>query len=184
MSALLDTYIIAEVGSNHGGSLDMMRYAIETYATLGADAVKFQWCSFAERMAARRGQGDNVEYVAGIEKYLCWPAHWHQELARVCHENDVDYMCTAYLPEDVKVVAPYVARFKVASFEAGDPGMLEAHVSFGKPVYVSTGMMDGAEVDELWVRAIDASGRIGSPVDLLYCVSSYPAPLDETQRRL
>ena len=135
-----DTYVIAEIGSNHGGSLSMMNRAIRDCARAGVSAVKFQWVSNGHKMAERRGAGS--EYGGIYQKFIGWPEAWHENLRDWCAESCVDYICTAYSLEDVAVVAPHVDRFKVASFEAGDFEMLKAHTPFlDRPVMISTGMI-------------------------------------------
>ncbi len=168
----METYVIAEVGSNHDGSISAMKKAVIDAADAGADAVKFQWTRDPARMARRRGQDPRGAYAETLRRYLAWPAGWHAVIAYGCEEHGIDYMCTAFLPEDVAVVAPHVARFKVASFEAMDDGMMEAHAQYGKPVVASTGMLTEDDVHTLSTWSMDLDLR------LLHCVSAYPAPLD------
>ncbi len=113
-----NTYIVADIGSNHGGSLKQALLAVTQVAETGADCAKFQWVSNGYRMAERRGQGK--EYGESCQTYSGWPADWHGALATLCRECGIDYMCSVFLSEDVAVVAPHVARFKVAIFEALD----------------------------------------------------------------
>ncbi len=166
------TYVIADIGSNHGGSLQQALLAITQVAEVGADCAKLQWVSDGHRMAKRRGQG--AEYGETCQEYSGWPADWHGALATLCRECGIEYMCSVFLPEDVEVVAPYVARFKVASFEAMDEEMLEAHDGYDQSVLISTGMLNEWEVDDLRTRCLqrDKAVRYG----LLLCVSAYPAP--------
>lgn len=151
------TLVIGEIGSTHDGRIDRARKLIETIDAAGADVAKFQFWSSAKRLAARRNAPD---YLAVYEKYAM-PADWLPVLKAACDARKLEFMCTAYLPEDIEVVAQYVKRFKVASFEAADEDFVDAHRGYDREIIVSTGM--GA-------RPIAGCSN-------LHCVSAYPAPL-------
>ena len=171
----METYIVAEVGSNHGGSLEMIKFAIREYSRIGGvSAIKLQWASDGQRMAARRGRASEDGYGEAYKRHMEWPEEWHAEIAEACRLRGVDYICSVFLPEDVAVVAPHVAHFKIASFEAMDPEMLKAHGGYERQVLISTGMLNANEVSALRGRAF---ATVRHP-RLLYCISSYPAPVD------
>ena len=163
------TYVIADIGACHDGSIINMIDAIYEAQQIGVSALKFQWTSDADRMARRRGAATEDGYAGIYAKYLQWPARWMLALAQRCRDAGLDFMCTAFLPEDVAAVAPEVARFKIASFEAEDPEMYVAHEPYGQPVIVSLGM--GA-------RAPEAAAALGTRLRFLRCTSSYPAPVE------
>jgi sialic acid synthase SpsE len=189
------TTVIAECGSCGDGQLRKMVALIHLTKVCGATVAKFQWTSNPAKLAARRAAGPDYERV--YRQYIAWPKEWHAELAATCASLGLGYACTAYLEEDIPVVAPHVALFKVASFEAGDYRFIRAHrehVTPQKPVFISTGMQTLRE----WQTLVDLcvhvfpshpryrfgadewdgqQGRVG----LLHCTSAYPAPLDELQ---
>jgi sialic acid synthase SpsE len=162
------TFLIAEAGSCHDGSLERALRLVDVANACFADAVKFQFWSDADRLAARRRA---PEYRDIYERYQL-PATWLPALAERATTIGIEFMCTTYLPEDVAVVAPFVKRFKVASFEAFDADFLRAHERFQKPLLVSLGM--SSELDELKIYR-----PAGVRLDLLHCVSAYPAPIEE-----
>ena len=165
------TYLIAELGSTWAGDPERAAALIHQAADAGFDAVKFHWTSNPARLATRR----NAPELAPAYQGLAWPAAWHAEFAEECQREGVEYMSTAYLPEDIAVVAPHVSRFKIASFEATDEAFLSAHAGYGKPVLVSTGMH--SEDDLFDIAALLNSKRMDWT--MLHCVSSYPAPVDQ-----
>ncbi len=173
---IVKTYVIADIGACHDGNRRLMDTAIVTAAKIGCDAIKFQWTSDPWRMAARRGRASADGYAAVYALYLDWPSTWHKDLWATCRSENIDYMCTAFLPEDVAVLAPHVAAFKIASFEAADWAIWDAHLPYrDRPIYVSAGMLDDGEaVGAVRARAVEARFNVG----LLQCVSSYPAPFD------
>jgi len=154
--------VIAEAASCHDGSLGNAIEMISQAADAGADVVKFQFWSDADRLAGRRKVGDHYREI--YRRYQM-PATWLPELARHCETMGVEFMCTTYLPEDIEVVAPFVKRFKVSSFEAGDSEFLAAHGD--RPVILSTGMMD--------IHGVKVAVRnLRNCHSVLHCVSAYP----------
>ena len=159
----MSTFVIAEAGSTHDGDHVKGALLIEAAVAAGANACKFQYWSSARRLADRRNAHD---YLAIYERYQIWTG-WIDVWKRICDSAGIEFMCTVYLPEDIPVIAPYVKRFKVASFEAGDEEFIREHWSYGKPIIVSTGMMD------------EGSYPVVGGCHYLHCVSAYPTPLDQ-----
>ena len=180
-------YVIAEAGACHDGYMSVMRKMCYEAYEAGADAIKFQWTSDANAMAERRGKAKEHGYASLYQKYLQWPYAWHDELQKLTVELGMEYLCTVYLPEDVRLVAPYVERFKVSSFESLDYEFISAHAPYIGPdddrdLLISTGMTDSSQLEEMVVRVL----RERLPKDswtLLHCVSSYPAPLCDLNLR-
>lgn len=174
------TFVIADIGACHDGKSKDMFAAVQAAKDAGVDAIKFQWVSDPWRMAKRRGRAEADGYGEIYRKYLAWDLELMPRLAEHCKTYGIGFMCTAFLPEDVAVVAPYVQHFKIASFEAEDEAMYKAHVGLpndGRKVIVSLGM--GAKYPYYDVAPYEA------PCDLprrelarLHCVSAYPAPVD------
>lgn len=167
----MKTMVIAEAGSCHLGDYRHAVLMVEAAVKAGADVVKFQWTSDPAALAYRRNLWR--EFAPSTYSGLAFPSAWHGWLADRCASAGVGYACTVYLAKDIEVVAPYVALFKVASFEALDRAFRDAHEPYlkGRPLIVSTGMMGAAEVRALSLRAPRPR--------LLHCVSSYPSPIDE-----
>jgi N,N'-diacetyllegionaminate synthase len=172
------TYVIAEAGACGDGDLTKMLAQIDACADAGVDAVKFQWTSDATAMARRRGRAAADGYAAIYERCLQWPAEWHHHLHARCQELDRDYLCSIYLPGDVKTVSPFVRHFKVSSFEAQDLTLHDAvldAINSGDDrwMLLSIGMV--TEVESAILRGSYADV---SSVKLLHCISAYPAPFD------
>lgn len=171
------TFVIAEAAGCHDGDLSKASTLVNVARSIGADAVKFQWVSSPARLAARRRA---PEYL-GAYRTLAFPEHWFDYLAGLCRDVGVEFMCTTYLPEDVAVVARYVERFKVSSFESLDWHFVAMHGEYRKPVILSGGMSTRAElagVAERWSRAFEPD-RSTSRICFLHCVSAYPCPEDQ-----
>lgn len=158
------TTVIAEAGSCHDGSINKALRLIEVAKAQGADVVKFQFWSDPDRFASRR----HADVYRDVYRRYAVPEPWLALLHNHAVHHAIEFMCTAYMPEDVCVIARFVNRFKIASFEASDTQFILAHAPFDKDVIISTGMMNGR------------SGQFRSDrVKYLHCVSSYPAPIDQ-----
>ncbi len=161
----MDPFIVAEVGSNWLTLADCL-LSIDEAAKAGADAVKFQ----AFRSEAMYGP------LAEARKSQ-WelPLSWLPELARRSEAAGIEFMCTAFSPELVAAIDPFVKRHKVASSDATTPHILEAVRATGKQVLFSTGALTLDEVALAWITLQDDAGRMSPPTVILYCVAAYPA---------
>lgn len=157
------TFIIAEAGSSHDNDLQKGYRLIEAAKECGADAIKFQWTSNAGAMASRRGLGADAANM--YAKYLQYPLeklrHWWNHAESV----GIEFMCTAFIPEDLDAVASLATTGKISAFESGDQEMLSAA---------------RARFDRLIV-----SFNPGKPlpnvydIEILYCISKYPTQMED-----
>lgn len=159
------TTIIAEAGSCHDGELQKALALADTAKTAGADVIKYQFWSSADRMAQRRHAPEYRDVYAKGQI----PREWLATLKAHADTLDLEFMCSTYLPEDIEVVAPFVQRFKIASFERGDWPFVAAHARFSKPLIISLGMEELGKT--YMIPPWDTT--------YLHCVSSYPAPIDQ-----
>lgn len=165
-----DSFVIAEAGSCHDGSILKAMELVRVAKDEGASAVKFQYWSSPDRLADRR----NVpERYREIYRRYRMPVEWLSMLYEQCDGIGIEFMCTTYLPEDIEVVAPFVKRFKIASFEAGDAAFVDAHPT-DRHALISLGMSDGIPA-----HIIHHPGA-----RLLHCVSAYPAPVSAMNLRV
>jgi len=177
----MNTFVIAEAGSTHDGSVRKALDLVEAARDAGCDAVKFQWWSDPDRLGDRRRVPDAYREI--YYRYQV-PLDWLELLRETAlarteptmGRRPLAFLCTAYLPEDVHVVEPFVEQMKIASFEAGDADFVHRNVFTGKPVLISAGMLsaDDPRLEHLRLVRESHPGR----VQLLHCISSYPAPLD------
>lgn len=156
------TFVICEGGSCHDGDLQKAIRLVHAAADCGGDAIKFQWVSSPERLAERRNAGEYVKHY----KLISFPRGWFDVLRAEADRCGVEFMTTTYLIEDIPIVAPYVSRFKVASFEADDETFVRAHQGYDKQVIVS---YSGGTRQQF---------AFGNQYKSLLCVSAYPCPID------
>lgn len=164
---------IAEASSNHGRDLSRALAFVDAAADAGCDAVKFQLFKI-DRMFA-------PEILARSEKHRArrgWelPREHLAPLAERCLARGIQFSCTPFYLEAVEELRPFVAFYKVASYELLVDALLRACAGTGKPVVLSTGM---ATMDEIRHAARVLRDAGAKDVTLLHCVSAYPTPASE-----
>lgn len=178
-------YIIAEIGANHNGDIDLAKRMIDEARRCGADAVKFQsWSSTSlickgefERNTAyadkKRHFGSLKEMV---DAYQLTPDQ-HVELNEYCKRSDIHFMSSAFCPAEVTLLKDLdVPAIKLASMDVTNPVLLAAAAESGVPLILSTGLADLAEV----AAAVDVLRSHGcKELILLHCISIYPPAYED-----
>jgi N-acetylneuraminate synthase len=176
-------YVIAEAGSNHDGRLDQAFELIDVAAEAGADAVKFQVFR-ADRLYVREaGSSDYLGDPRSIRDIIApleLPPDWLPLLAGRAAERRIDFLASAFDEASVDLVDPFVAAHKCASYEMTHQPLVAHMVRTGKPLIMSTGTANLAEVAEA-VAVVRAGGD--APLVLLQCTASYPTPLGDLNLR-
>jgi len=156
--------IIAEIGQNHNGDMELARRLIHSAKENGADVAKFQL--YEARSLFSRNDNPWFEYNCKTElsrKNI-------EDLNKICNEVGIEFMASAFDVERISwLEAINVKRHKVASRSIHDQTLVEALAKTGKPVLVSLGMWNEEKFP------IIASNEI----DYLYCISKYPTPLKD-----
>ena len=176
------TRIIAEIGVNHNGSLEIALELIEKCAIAGADIVKFQTFS-AERLVSRDarkadyqikqdGEGSQFEMLKRLEL----SDGDYRVLMQHCVDNGVEFLSTGFDEIDLDMLVKIgIDRIKIPSGEITNLPYLRAVTSYQLPVLMSTGMATVEEI-ELSIEALFDAGLHKDNLTILHCTSSYPAP--------
>lgn len=161
---------VAEVSSNHGRDLQRCLAFVDGAADIGCDAVKFQLFRVRELFAP-----EVLARSAEHRRRAAWelPLEFLAPLAERCRGRGLQFGCSPFSLEAVEALAPHVDFLKVSSYELGWAPLLQACATQGKPVVLSTGMAERAEVARA-VEVLDAAGC--QELALLHCVSGYPTP--------
>ena len=177
-----DTYIIAELGTSHGGDLNRAADLIGAADESGADCVKFQYVIADEIVHPNSGL---VELPGGpVRLYdrftsLEQPPAFYLELQALCDRREVDFLCTPFGVEGLQaLLRMQVDRLKIASPEINHTELLNAARESGLPIIVSTGVSRLSDI-EYAVRTLDSA-----PITLLHCVTAYPAPEGDYNLRI
>jgi N-acetylneuraminate synthase len=183
-----EPFVICELSGNHNGSLDRALSMIDAAAATGCDAIKIQTYT-ADTITmdvdapAFRITGGLWDGRSLYELYqeAQTPYEWHAALFERARKLGVMLFSSPFDETAVDLLADLDApAFKIASFEAVDLPLIRYAAAKGKPLIISTGMANLAEIE----AARDAAMSAGAPgVVLLHCVSSYPAPMEDANVR-
>jgi len=164
---------IAEASSNHGRDLVRALSFVDAAADAGCDAVKFQLFKI-DRMFAPEILARSAKHRARREWEL--PRAHLAPLAERCLARGIQFSCTPFYLEAVEELRPFVAFYKIASYELLVTDLLKACARTSKPVVLSTGMATMEEIERAALTLKDAGA---SDIALLHCVSAYPTPAAE-----
>ena len=169
-------YVIAEAGVNHEGSMDLAKRLIDEAQEGGADAVKFQSYK-AHTIAARHSPSywdlSEEPTTSQFELFKKYDRFWKtefEELRQHCDARGIEFLSTPFDVESATFLDDLMDVYKVSSSDITNKPFIELICSFRKPLILSTGASDVAEIDEAlgWIEAT------GNPVALLHCVLNYP----------
>ena len=178
-------YIIGEISANHNGSIQRAKDTILAAKNTGVNAVKIQTYT-PDTMTIDVENADfyikdglwknRSLYDLYGEAYT--PYEWHGELFKFAHDIGVTLFSSPFDESAVDLLDSLnVPAFKVASFEIVDLTLIKYIASKKKPILMSTGM---ASLEEIG-NAIDSAKSAGNQdLALFHCISSYPAPISES----
>ncbi len=176
--------LIAEIGVNHNGDLDMARRLIDVAVEAGADAVKFQTFSaenlvtgHAEKAQYQQDNDPRAETQGEMLRRLEFAADKLVICRDHCRERDIVFLSTPFDEAATDLLMEVgVEGFKVSSGDLTNLPLLAHMAAKELPMIISTGMADLGEIEE----AVDAIQRSGDPpLGILHCVSDYPAKPEE-----
>jgi N-acetylneuraminate synthase/N,N'-diacetyllegionaminate synthase len=181
-------YIVAEIGLNHNGDMQLARKTIEEAQRAGADAVKFQNYVTEDFITDR---SITYEYLSAGERVVesQYDMFKRCELSReqlgylfdVCNELEMDVHSTPTTAQGVELLAELGVRvLKNGSDFLGNLPLIRTMAMSGLPTVLSTGMATIDEIHEAF-SAFESAG--GTDLILLHCTSSYPTPVEEINIR-
>lgn len=176
------TFIIAEIGVNHDGSLQRALELVRLAASCGADAVKFQVFRATQLLNAASVFADYQKAMTAdntpidmLRRYELETAEVRQVVREIISLRMVP-LATPFSPADVDVIESLrLPALKIASPDLVNRPLLQCAAKLRKPMLVSTGAAEMAEVETTvaWLREWDAQ------FSLLHCVSAYPTPMNQ-----
>lgn len=176
-------YIIAEIGSNHNGNMELAKKLIDAAKECGADCVKFQSWS-KESIFSKKVYEDNyflqddyrnrTDYTLEeiVDEYSIDRAD-HYLLKEYCDSIGIEFNSTPFSKKEVDLLADElkVPFIKIASMDLNNIPFLTYVAKKGLPVVISTGLCDLADVSDA-VKCLNENGC--EKIVLLHCVSIYP----------
>ncbi len=171
----MSIFIIAEIGINHNGDVEIAKQLIDVAKDAGADAVKFQKRTiglvYKKEMldsprqspwgTTQRAQKEGLEF--GMKEY--------NKINTYCKEKGIEWFASAWDLESKKFLRQYDCKYnKIASAIIVYEDLLKEVASEKKHTFISTGMTEVKQID----RAVEIFKNAGCPFELMHCVSTYP----------
>jgi N-acetylneuraminate synthase len=177
-------FVIAEIGINHNGSLDLAKRMIDGAVLAGADAVKFQKrtperCVPIEQRNLERdtpwGRMTYLEYRHKVE----FGAAQYREIDRHCRERKIQWFVSCWDEESVDFMEQFDSPcYKAASASLTDHALLRKMQSTGRPLIISTGMSTMDEI-EAATMALKLDNLL-----IAHSTSAYPCPIEALNLRM
>jgi N-acetylneuraminate synthase len=177
-------YVIAEIGINHNGSLEMAQRLIEGAKAAGCDAVKFQ--KRTPELCVPRGEWDvqrdtpwgRMSYIE-YKRRMEFGVTEYTVIDRICRDLGLHWFASCWDVPSVEFMERFAPPcYKAASASLTDLELLTAMHRTGRPLMISTGMSTEREI----VDAVTAVGR--ERLLVAHATSTYPCPLNELNLRM
>lgn len=184
------TFIVAEMSANHGGTLERALEIVRSAKRAGADAVKLQTYT-ADTITLKCDSDDfrilctspwgNYSTLWDLYAEAFTPWEWHEEIFREARRLDLEVFSSPFDESSVDFLEKLnVSAYKIASPEITHIPLLERVATTGKPVIISTGIAELADI-EVALAALRGAGA--KEIIVLKCTTAYPAPPEEANLR-
>jgi N-acetylneuraminate synthase len=176
-------YVIAEIGINHNGDVELAKKLISVAVAAGCDAVKFQKRTIervytAEELAKPRENPFGTTN-GDLKRALEFGQKQYEEIDHYCREVKIPWLVSCWDEEAVDFIDQFdVPCYKIASASLTDDVLLQHTRSKGKPILLSTGMSTLEQID----HAVEVLGK--EDLVLLHSCSTYPAYYNELNLRV
>jgi N,N'-diacetyllegionaminate synthase len=169
------TFIIAEIGQAHDGSLGILHSYIDALSTTGIDAIKFQThiaeseSSKHEPFRVKFSYEDDTRY--DYWKRMEFTFEQWKEIKKHCIDVGLEFISSPFSNMAVDWLEELgVEKYKIGSGEVGNFLMLEKIAKTGKDIILSSGLSSFSELDE----TIKFLNKFNSKVSILQCTTKYP----------
>jgi N-acetylneuraminate synthase len=176
-------FVVAEIGINHNGSVDLAKKLISAAVVAGCDAVKFQKRTI-EKVYTREELEKPRESPFGttngdLKRGLEFGIEQYRIIDAFCHSQNILWYASCWDEDSVEFLETFNPPcYKIASACLTNDALLKCHRATRKPIILSTGMSTVEQIDHA-VEVLDTDNLI-----LLHCTSTYPAQIDELNLRV
>lgn len=158
--------VVAEIGGNHGGSLELAMEMVSAASAAGAEVVKFQ--TYRTHNLLSR----NEDWFADFDQESLTPDEF-RDLANYCANSGVTFLSTPFDEDSADLLERLdVPAFKIASGDLNHLALLRHVAKKNRPIFLSTGASTWEDIDQA-VETI--SGLSSAQLVILHCVAAYPA---------
>jgi len=178
------TTIIAEVGVNHNGNLDLAKQLVDAAANAGADLVKFQTFKASHVVTQNSPKAEyqkkntpkeqsQFEMLKGLELTI----EMHEALIAHCKKKKISFFSTGFDIQSLDYLHSLGFNcFKIPSGEITNLPYLRHVGTFGKSLILSTGMATLCEIEDA-LNVLEAVGMLRKNIIVLHCNTAYPTPM-------
>jgi N-acetylneuraminate synthase len=175
-------FVVAEIGINHNGDLDLVRKLISAAATAGCDAVKFQKRTvdvvYTAEELARPRESPFGTTNGELKRALELDEAAYAAIDEYCRMLGIVWFVSCWDEASVDFIEQFDPPcYKIASASLTDDALLRHHRQYGRPIILSTGMSDVEEID----HAVDVLGK--DNLVLMHATSTYPTQPAELNLR-
>lgn len=186
----ISTYIIAEAGVNHNGSLAMAKQLIDVACLAGANAVKFQTfkadmlvSKYAQKAEYQKRTTDSEENQYEMIKKLELDRSSHLELIAYCKAKNIEFLSTPFDHDSIDLLHELgLTTFKVPSGEITNLPYLRHIGNLKRQVILSTGMASLGEI-ETAIEVLTNAGTRRENIKVLHANTEYPTPMEDVNLR-
>ena len=176
-------YIVAEIGINHNGSLDIAKKLIDVAVDSGCDAVKFQKRTieivYSKEELSKPRESPFGTTNGDLKKGLEFGMEEYSAINKYCKGKKITWFASCWDEASVDFIEQFNPPcYKIASASLTDDNLLKHHRKFGKPIILSTGMSSMQEIE----HAVAVLGT--DDLIILHSTSTYPADLEELNLRM
>jgi sialic acid synthase SpsE/sugar phosphate isomerase/epimerase len=177
------TFIIAEIGNNHNGSLKIAKELVDAAIDCKVDAVKFQMRNmeslYGKNYSLKNTEADlSTQYTLDLLAKFQLKNHELYEIFNYCKQKNIIAFCTPWDIPSVEVLNNFdIPVYKVASADLTNHELLKEIAKNKKPMICSSGMSTQNEIQ----IAIDLLNSINASYAILHCNSTYPTPFKDVQ---
>lgn len=178
---LNSTYIIAEIGINHNGSLDTALNLIHKAYEAGVDAVKFQKRNLTQIYSSKilndsNSAEWNFEYLIPLLQEVELSKKDYLIINKTCKNLNLDLIVTPMDEESAEFVSTLdIVAFKIASADMTNLSLIKKCSSYNKPIIISTGMWSEEDIK----RCVKYYKQNNIQYTLLLANSTYPSPYED-----
>ncbi|MGQ0811354.1 MAG: N-acetylneuraminate synthase family protein [Nitrospiraceae bacterium] len=175
-------FMVAEIGINHNGNVEMAKKLIDTAALGGCDAVKFQKRTvevvYTSEELSKPRENPFGPTNGDLKRGLEFGRDQYAEIDRYCKNKDILWYSSCWDEASVDFMEQFNPPcYKIASASLTDDALLRHHRRYNRPIILSTGMSTLEQVD----HAVDVLGS--TDLILLHCTSTYPSSVEELNLR-
>lgn len=176
------TFIIAEIGTSHGGNIDKAKRLIDASKEAGADCAKFQVVIADEIIHPNTGLVNlpgGATPLYDVFKSLEQPVSFYNELKKYTESIDMDFLASPFGIKSARLLKDIGSKqYKVASPELNHIPLLKELSTYNSPLIISTGVSKLEDIE----KALEVTKK--KDVTLLHCITSYPAPEEDYNLKL